>query len=184
MKQGFLKRVVISSALWLTVTLATPLAHAQEATGENTPTVDFTQPVFSGPVDGPDDYVPFGLLNNRSCPDRPYKPYWLVVNDIVKKGYWPPREFAWRYEIAMAYENALTWNTVLDAGVCSCDSKYVDWDNLRPEIEALWESISELPAKEWSQTTRDNYRKIYDELEQETDNKLVPFVKLCRKAGI
>lgn len=184
MKQVCLNRAVISGALWLAVTLATPLANAQEAPAETTPTVDFTQPKFSGPVDDPADYVPFGLMNNRTCPDRPYKPYWLVVHNMPKKGYWPPREFGWRTKIADLYEDALTWNEVIDAGVCTCESKYPDWEDLRPDIEALWESISDLPHKEWSQPTRDNYRKIHDEFEQAIDRKLMPFVNLCRKAGI
>lgn len=175
MKQVCLNRAVISGALWLAVTLATPLAHAQEVPAETTPAVDFTQPKFSGPVDDPADYVDPARMNNRSCPDSPYRPGWLMVYD---------RTFSWRYEIASIYENSLTWNAVLDAGVCTCESKYPDWEELRPEIEALWESISTLPENEWSQETRDIYRKMYDGLKQTTRYKLVPFVKLCRKAGI
>ncbi len=132
---------------------------------------DFTQPTFGPAVDENDDYVDEAVARRQNCLSHPGRPGWMMVH---------ARGFEWRMGIAQQWRGRHVGRRMKESGVCTCDILYPDWNMFRPDVEALWASVSDQSRYEWDKRTEEKFRAVFDPLAHEARGYSFMIGKLCR----
>jgi len=115
-------------------------------------------------------YVDPTIETRGRCMDRPGLPGWMMVR---------PLGYEWRGDLAYQFRSAQVRREVTEAGVCSCDLLYPDWDVHREEVEAMWNEVSTEKKWDWDEETRQRFYAVRDAMNDDSGPLLQTVVELC-----
>lgn len=115
-------------------------------------------------------YVDPEIRNRNRCLDHPGRPAWMMVQ---------PLGFEWRLDLANRFRSSQRAMIITEAQTCNCDMLYPDWNELRADLEEIWNGVSRESQYIWDADTRSQFETARDNLAAYS-SPLVPDVsRLC-----